>query len=114
MNSSSSPLQEAFLRLQRLFPSCLTGLSSLPAPSWRNDAPAVNLLEEAMSRCKWAALDERYSARLKELRKEAASQFENYSDTVRLQCRAFHEAMDELDRARREAVNRVTRRQMGG
>lgn len=67
-----------------------------------------------MSRCKWAALDERYSARLKELRKETNSQFESYSDTVRLQCRAFHEAMDELDHARREAVSRLIRRQAGG
>jgi hypothetical protein len=107
---SSSPLHLAFLRLQKLFPTCLSEFPSVEC--WVGDSrqSASGFLPEAISRCHWAALDQRYGQRLTELRQENGAAFENSTEAIRIQCRAFHDAMDELDRARRDAVTRATRR----
>jgi hypothetical protein len=107
---NSSPIQEAFLRLQRLFPTCLAGFPHPLGTAGSDEVPVTRLLEEAISRCKWAALDQRYNERLKELRQATNASFESSQEAVRIQCRAFHDAMDDLDRARRETFVRVNKR----
>lgn len=106
-----SRLQDALLRLQRLFPSSLAGISTPASASWIEEGLATEVLDGAIQRCGWTVLKERYEARLKSLREAAAQPFESAKETITLQCRAFNEVMDEFDRARRDAVARSQRRQ---
>jgi hypothetical protein len=106
-----SRLQDALLRLHRLFPTSLSGVTPPASASWIDEGQATEALAGAIQRCGWTVLKERYEARLKSLREETPQPFESTKETIALQCRAFNEVMDEFDVARREAVTRWQRRQ---
>ncbi|MBL9139111.1 MAG: hypothetical protein JNK85_24805 [Verrucomicrobiales bacterium] len=110
----SQQLRDALQRLQRLCPASSTPAVAPTRSDWLDEGRSVELLEGAIDRSGWTVLKERYGARLKALREESPQPFESTKETVTLQCRAFHEVMDEFDRTRRAAVARSERRTTGG
>ncbi len=104
-------LQDALERLQKLFPAALSGIATTGTSLWTDEGVEVGFLGGAIQRSGWTLLQERYEARLKTLREESPLMFESTKETIALQCRAFHDVMNEFDSARRRAVTRAVRRQ---
>ncbi len=105
-----SQLQDVLSRLQRLFPTTVSGVSPPASQCWMDEGVATEALEGAILRSGWTMLKSRYDTRLKAMRDQIQAPFESTRETIILQCRALNEVLDELDKARREAITRSRRR----